>query len=226
MQNNQQESFQRLLSQVEFEDLKKFLIYYSNKNVDFGREFLSLFQEDEFLLHYEQFQARLQSIIKKYSFSGFIDDDQGHDLACELDDLLFEIENLKNNNRVNLARVFCQCFIEQVIEVITYSDDSSAVLDNVLEEAICSLQLIIVSNKWDRESLQEILFFYEKQLRKDVFYQFGDYSFLLFDCYHWICLEYKFKQRFSSYLEDVTSAKEINPYVYESLKQLKERLHL
>ncbi len=126
---------ERLLSKVTTEEFKVFISQYAAKNKDF-KVALEIFfaDKDDSINIAEKYKSIIKQLVKQASGRGYIDYRSSIGLAKEISKLIGDTYHLlKKNNLTDAFSIAC-VILKEMMQVITYCDDSSGSIGGVLFE--------------------------------------------------------------------------------------------
>ncbi len=168
--------------------MKEFILHYSKKSNTFKSDFELFFAEkDESIDIEKQLREQIRKTINTYSKRQFVDYGSSSKLARELDKILMQGQYYLSKKNLLDASTFCMVYIEEVMPVITYADDSNGSLGDAINSGIVLLTDIAVQAPLTlKEKIGDYL---SKELQKDLYYDYGNFGYDMTDLYAQLCLD-------------------------------------
>ncbi len=185
---NKKGRFEDVLSKINTGEFKTFISYYAAKNKDFKTAFEIYFADkDESIDIGEKYSSLIKKLIKQYSSRGFLDYRSSSGLAREIDKFIGDAQHLFNKNNYADAFAVACVLLKEMMEVITYCDDSSGAIGDTLCNIIELIGEIAGSAVADmKETIFNIL---QNELKNDIYFGYGDFGYELFYTYKLLAIE-------------------------------------
>ncbi|MDM1376778.1 hypothetical protein [Myroides marinus] len=211
----------KLLKEIQREELEEFIVYYSDRNPQFKLD-LEVYFSDEFKK--DDIQNRyinlFKNIISSYDYKGYIDYNNTPRLASELQEHLETVDVLIQRKKYKESLDIIKPALTEVIKVVEYCDDSSGHIGSLLLEITQYLDKIIESEAIGECKL-DLMEFLESQIDKEIYFEYGDYGYELLDSYEKLCFNTDNKERFLTYIDKKATQEKDNRFLLDHLIKLK-----
>lgn len=190
-----------LLEKTSIEELREFILLSAKKDTKFKLSVETYFADkDDSIDIGEKHREVFKKIIKEYSSHGFVDYSNAKKLSKELEVYLDRIKGLIAQNNYRDASSIIQAFIIETIHIIECADDSNGYVGDMISSAIEVLDAIIEGNT-AIELKEALIPFFEKELAKEIYFDYGDFGYELLDSFELLCLKIFKEDYFLTYLE-------------------------
>lgn len=211
-------NFRGLLGKVSEAELREFILYYGKQSKIFKDDFELYFayKDENFNLE-KQLTEQIKKLIKKYSKWDYIDHSSSNQLGRELQKLLKQGQGYLAKNNLFDTYIFSKTFISQTIPVISYSDDSHAYISDAI---LMGLELLMdLAYQAPLPLKENIIEFLDKQLQDPIYFEFGDYGYMLVDLYGDLCDDLNKLDEFILLIDRLINRaiNDQNIYLYENL---------
>ncbi|WP_157698586.1 SWIM zinc finger domain-containing protein [Sphingobacterium sp. G1-14] len=208
-------SFQKLLDNISSDELKAFIVQYSKKNKSFKSDFELFFAEkDENFDIEKQIKDQIRKAIKTYSKHEFIDYGSSGKLARELEKILMQGQYYLSQKNFLYGSLLCMIYIQEVMPVITYADDSNGYLGDAIDSGISLLTDIAVQSPVDLK--QKIATYLNKVLQQDLYFDYGNFGYDMTDLYAQLCLDLSKIDDFMNFADAAIYKARLDHYDYRS----------
>lgn len=219
-----------LLASIDLEDLQEFVRYYCEKDNVFQAELEIYFNQANNLEYTKMSYSNLlqETISYHEGRGGYFDYEQVDRVTEGLQDNYTIIDELIEKGRIVDAMVLCSTFLKQVTPLIEDSDDSSGSIDQLIKDAVECLNQIVRSKYIDfvdipKQSIEELKDFYQSELVKDIYFDYGDYGLDMLESYGEICRQTNDEDRFLDFIQSKLKTLKIKgDYVEDKLLQIEE----
>ena len=180
--------FQGLVKKISSDELKAFILKYGKINKRFKADFSVYFAEkDENFDLGKQVRDQIQNRINTYTKKQFIDYNSTYKLAEELEDILLQGQNFISQKNLLFATKLVMVYIQEVMPTISYADDSSGSLGDAINSGVVLLTEIALQAPTDLKA--EIAAFLKMELRRDEYFDYGDFGENLVNLYAQLCID-------------------------------------
>lgn len=208
-------SFQELLNKITTDELKAFILHYSKKSNAFKSDFEFFFAEkDENFDIEKQARDQIRKTIRTYSKHQFIDYRSSGKLARELEKILMQGQYYLSKNNVLDGSLFCMAYIQEVMPVITYADDSNGSLGGAIDSGIRLLTDIAVQAPTVLK--EKIATYLNKELQQDLYFDYGNIGEDMTDLYAQLCLDISRIDDFLGFADVAIDKARLDRYDYRS----------
>jgi hypothetical protein len=177
-------AFNQLLQSLTKAALDDFIRMQSARNKQFKQEFELYFADRNSNIDIEKtYKKHAQLIVKKYTRGGYIDYRESSSFSKEIGKLLDTGKDnaLKHNFRSAFAIATAVC--TELLETITFCDDSSGKIADKIEEAIDLLETIAHSPEAAIDIKEELFTFLEKEVDNKNHFNFGNFGYHMFSMF-------------------------------------------
>ncbi|WP_312352201.1 SWIM zinc finger family protein [Sphingobacterium siyangense] len=208
-------SFQKLLDNISSDELKAFIVQYSKKDSSFKSDLELFFAEkDENFDIEKQIKDQIRKAIKTYSKHEFIDYGSSGKLARELQKILMQGQYYLSKNNILNGSLLCMAYIQEVMPVITYADDSNGSIGDAIDSGISLLTDIAVQSPVDLK--EKIAVYLNKELQQDLYFDYGDFGYDMTDLYAQLCLDLSKIDDFLHFADVAIHKARLDRYDYRS----------
>lgn len=195
-------SLSSLLEKASIEELREFILV-SAKNDEEFKLFVEIYfaDKDSSVDIGERYRKVFKGVIEKYSHHDFVAYSDVDGLTAELDFYLERVNDLINKNSYMEASIIIQVFIVEAMQIIEFSDDSSGHVGDMIISAIDILDTIIEGNT-PIETKEVLIPFFEVELAKGIYFDYGDFGYELLNSFELLCLKISKEDYFLTYLEN------------------------
>ncbi|WP_242651173.1 hypothetical protein [Myroides marinus] len=211
----------KLLKEIQREELEEFIVYYSDRNPQFKLD-LEVYFSDEFKKDdiQNRYRGVFKNIISSYDYKGYIDYYNTPRLASELQEHLETVDVLIQRKKYKESLDIIKPALIEIIKVVEYCDDSSGHIGSLLLEITQYLDKIIESEAIGEFKL-DLMEFLESQMDKEIYFEYGDYGYELLDSYEKLCFNADNKERFLAYIDKKATQERDNRFLFDHLIKLK-----
>lgn len=176
--------FKMLLQKISLDEYQEFILTHAVSD----KKFKSLFQryfadKDNHMDIGKSYTKHLKSLIRSSSSGDFIDYRSVHGLANEINRLLDEGRLLIEKSNFHNAFILARSVLTEVIELITYCDDSSGYIGDIINSSIELIKIIAEGEKVTMDVQKEIFDFVQSAISLPIYFDYGDFGYGMVDIY-------------------------------------------
>lgn len=177
-----------LLDRISTDELKTFILQYSKRNNSFKSDFELFFAEKDDNFDIEKhIRELIRKTTKLYTKRQFIDYGSSGKLARDLGKILMQGEHyLSQKNLLDASKV-CMVFINEVMPIITYADDSSGYLNDAIDNAISLLADI--AQQAPTSLKEKVADYLRAELGEELYFDYGNFGYDMADLYAQLCVD-------------------------------------
>ena len=180
----------------------------------YARELNILKEKDENFDIEKQIKDQIRKAIKTYSKHEFIDYGSSGKLARELQKILMQGQYYLSKNNILNGSLLCMAYIQEVMPVITYADDSNGSIGDAIDSGISLLTDIAVQSPVDLK--EKIAVYLNKELQQDLYFDYGDFGYDMTDLYAQLCLDLSKIDDFLHFADVAIHKARLDRYDYRS----------
>jgi hypothetical protein len=155
--------------------VKTFILQYGKKSNSFKSDFELYFAEkDENFDIEKHVRDQIRKTIKTYSKHQFIDYGSTGKLARELDKILMQGQYYLSKKNLLDASTWSMVYIQEVMPIITYADDSNGYLGDAIDSGITLLTDIAVQAPTVLK--EKIAAYLNKELQQEIYFDYGNFG--------------------------------------------------
>lgn len=212
MKTKKRDNIKVLLDDISHKELKEFIIQYVKKSKTFKSDFEFYFADKDQDFDIERFvRQEIRKLIKANSKWGYIDYSSGIKLVKGLDVLYKKSIQLLTQGNLLDSSISTMVFLQEIIVVNEFTDDSHGYINDVIYKVISLLQDIISQSPIPlKDKIRE---FISSELKRSIYYEYSDVGYDLLDMYRNICFELNRVEEITSFIESsINSAINSNTY--------------
>jgi len=195
-------SFGDLLKKIEAHEYREFILDYSAKNKDFKISFELFFADKGADIDVGKTYAdMIRKLIKKHSDRGFVDYRASIILAKEVTKLIYTAHDLVYKKNFKDAFAIGVAVMKEMMQTLTYGDDSSGSMGDTVSEAIELIGQIAESDHAAINFKESILNFLQLELKDHVYFDYGDFGYDLFAIYERLAVKLDKEEAFLHFID-------------------------
>jgi hypothetical protein len=176
--------FDSVLSQVSLDESHEFIKHYASINKDFKTAFELYFAaKDDRIDIGAKYSDLIRKLIKKNSDRGFLDYRGGITLSKEVGKLLQDGAQLAHKKNYKDAFVIATVILKEMMQVITYCDDSSGSIGSTLYASTELIETIAEAEDVAPDMKNRIFDFLLPELNDKVYFDYGDFGYYIFSVF-------------------------------------------
>lgn len=217
--------FDKLVKKISLEEYQEFILICAAKDKIFKSLFERYFADKDSNINEENnYTKLLKSIIKNHSSGDFIDYRSIHRLANEINELLDEGRQLIQKGNFRGAFILARSVLTEVIELITYCDDSSGYIGDMISS---SIELIIAVADTERVTIdlqEEVFSFVQSAINRSIYFDYGDFGYELADVYQTLAIKLNREKAYLDFVDgqiNMAAADEYSSYGKEHFLERK-----
>lgn len=193
--------FYKLIQRISLEELQEFILTHATKDETFKSLFERYFSDKDSSINIEdKYTKQLKNFIGSHSSGDFFDYRSIHRLANEVNGLLDEGRQMIQKSNFRGAFIVARSVLTEVIELITYCDDSSGYIGDIINSSIELIRVVAEAESLAVDLQEEALFFAQSALNRPIYFDYGDFGYEIVDLYQTLAIKLN---REKSYLEFV-----------------------
>ncbi|MCF2445734.1 hypothetical protein L0657_17365 [Dyadobacter sp. CY345] len=178
-------AFEDILKNLTEAELKGFVTYYASDNKEFKRQFALHFADKNAGVDVKkQYADLVKKAIRSSMDRRFKDYYASNDLAQGMNSILAKAKKaILFNSFSDASAIVCTVLSHLVTEAVPNIDDSSGYLGETIADAIFLMQEVATSPVCSHEIKKDLFLFLNKELSKDVYFDYGDFGYDLFNIF-------------------------------------------
>ena len=201
LNNNPKKLFDSVLSKVNLEELREFIKHYASANKEFKNAFELYFAEkDDRIDIGEKYRDLIHKLIKKHSDRGHLDYRGGIALAKEIMQLIQQGIQLTHKNNYQDALTIGAVVLKEMMEVVTYCDDSNGSVAETISYSIELIEDIATDEHVAMDIKVQVYNFLSKELKDKRYLQNGDFGYDLLSLFKELSISLNHTDDYLQYL--------------------------
>ena len=193
-------SFEGLLAKISLKEYKEFAKKYASQNKDFKTALeLAFADKDDTIDFGKKYTEALKRIIHKHSDNGFVSYRGSFALSNDISNLLANAEDLLQKGNFRDAFVIVTAVLKEMMDVITYCDDSNGNIGGKVLGTIVLLGNIAASAPVSLK--EEVFSFLLTELNNTVYYKYGDFGYEMFEILERLATDLSKSEEFLNYID-------------------------
>lgn len=193
-------SFEGLLAKISLKEYKEFAKKYASQNKDFKTALeLAFADKDDTIDFGKKYTDALKRIIHKHSDNGFVGYRGSFALSNDISNLLANAEDLLQKENFRDAFVIVTAVLKEMMDVITYCDDSNGNIGGTISETITLFGNIADSAPVSLK--EEVFSFLLTELNNKVYYEYGDFGYEMFEVLERLATDLSKSEEFLNYID-------------------------
>lgn len=194
--------FEKVVQKISLKEYQDFILQYASKNKDFKTQFELWFADkDDRIDVGKKYADLLKKIIKSHTDRGFVDYQSSKSLSREVGKLLdMGYDFVKKRNYTD-AFTLAKPVLQELMEVITNTDDSSGSIGSVFSKTVQLIEAIADAKDTALELKEQVFDFLQTELNSKQYFDYGDYGYELFDILQRLAGELNKAKAFLAYID-------------------------
>lgn len=194
--------FEDLLLKISADEYRVFIKDYVLTNKDFKRAFELFFAEKDGRIDTGKLYAdSIKKLIKKHMAKGYMDYRSAAGLAKEVNQLIDKGFDFANKRNFVEAFVIASVVLKEMMQVISYGDDSSGALGDAIIGSIQLIDQIALSADAVMDMKTRVFKFLQVELNDAVYFDYGDFGYELSDIFQTLAIELNLHQEFLAWID-------------------------
>jgi len=196
-------SFDSLLAHITADEYSVFVKQYAAKHKDFKIAFEIFFADkDDSLDVGEKYTSLIKKLVKKYSIAGYVDYRSSSLLGKEAYKLIEKSYELVAQKNYIAAFAIATAVLKEMLDVLTYSDDSSGSLGDVVFNAVEAIDAMAKSNDIAPDMKGRIFQFLSLELTNRIYFAYGDFGYGLLSTFEYLATALNKADNFIAYIDN------------------------
>lgn len=195
--------FKILLQKISLEEYQEFILTHAASDKKFKSLFQRYFADKDSQMDIgKSYTKHLKSLIRSSSSGDFIDYRSVHGLANEINRLLDEGRQLIDKGNFHNAFILARSVLTEVIELITYCDDSSGYIGDIINSAIGLIKIIAEGVSVTMDVQKEIFDFIQSAVSLPIYFDYGDFGYEMVDIYSALAIKLNKQTSYLNFIDD------------------------
>lgn len=195
-----QTGLSKLIQKITLEEYQEFILAYATKDKTFRSLLERHFADKDSGIDLgDKYAKQIKRLIRSHSNGNYIDYRSIYKLAIEVNELLDEGRQLIEKENFSGAFIVARSVLTEVIELITYCDDSDGYIGDIINNSI-ALITVIADESPIVELQEKILYFLQSTLNLPIYFDYGRFGYEMVDLYQTLAIKLN---REKAYLEFV-----------------------
>jgi hypothetical protein len=184
------DDFDASLQKISLEEYQEFIQAYAAGDKKFKALFESRFADkDKDINPEERYTALLKSIIQHNSNGDFIDYRSVRTLTGEINALMDVGRQFVEKENFRGAFVVARPVLTEVIELLTYCDDSDGYIGDTINSAVKLIMDIAKAESVTLDLQEEIFDFVQAAISRSIYFEYGDFGYEMVNVYQLLALK-------------------------------------
>ncbi len=207
--------FKELLQKISLEEYQTFILTHAAGDIKFKSLFERYFADKDYSIDVgKNYTKYLRSLIRDNSDGDYINYRSTHRLTNEINSLLEEGCQLMQKSHFRNAFLLARSVLTEVIELGTYSDDSSGYIGDIISSSIELIKGIAETEVVTTDILEEIFDFVRSAISSAVYFEYGDFGYSMVDVYHTLSIKLGKEKLYLEYIDDQLKASSVDKDSY------------
>jgi len=194
--------FEDLLSKISADEYRVFIKTYALTNKEFKTAFELFFADKDGRIDTGKlYTGLIKKLIKKHTARGYMDYRSASALAKEADQLVDKGFDFANKRNFTEAFVIAGVVLKEMMQVITYCDDSSGALGDAIFYSIRLIDLIALSADAVMDMKMRVFKFLQAELSDGIYFDYGDFGYELLDIFQTLAVELNLHHEFLAWID-------------------------
>lgn len=194
--------FSKLLQKISLEEYQEFILSHAAKD----KTFKSLFElhfagKDRNINVKDKYTKLLKSIIRSNSNGDFIDYRSIQRLANEINGLLDEGRQFIQKGNFHGAFILARSVLTEVIELITYCDDSSGYIGDIINTSIELIMVVASAESLAVDLEKEVFDFVQSAINRPIYFDYGDFGYEMVNVYQTLAIKLNKEKSFLNFVD-------------------------
>ncbi|RFS24714.1 hypothetical protein DVR12_05815 [Chitinophaga silvatica] len=208
--------FDKLVQKISLKEFQNFVLAYATKDKTFKSLFERHFADKESggIDLGDKYAKQLKSLIRSHSNGDFIDYRSVHRLTNEVNRLLDEGQRQIYKSNFRDAFMVARSVLTEVIELITYCDDSSGRIGDVINGSIELIGIIAKTEGLPVDLQEEVFYFVQSAINNAIYFDYGDFGYEIFDLYQTLAIKLNRERSYLKSVDDQIKMASADKYPY------------
>jgi hypothetical protein len=194
--------FEDLLLKISADEYRGFIKEYALNNKDFKMAFELFFADKDGRIDTGKLYTDLiKKLIKKQTARGYLDYRSAVGLAKEVNQLVDKGFDFANKRNFVEAFVIAGVVLKEMMQVITYCDDSSGALGDVICNTINLIDVIALSDDAVIDMKTRVFNFLQTELNDGIYFDYGDFGYELSEVFQTLAVELNLHHEFLGWID-------------------------
>jgi len=194
--------FNQLLQKISLEEYQEFIQIHAAKDKTFKSLFERHFADKDSSINIgDKYKKQLKSLIRSNSIGDFIDYRSIHRLANEINELLDEGRQFIQKGNFHSAFILARSVLTEVIELITYCDDSSGYIGDIINTSIELIMVVASAESLTVDLQKEVFDFVQSAINRTIYFDYGDFGYAMVNVYQALSIKLNKEKYFLNFVD-------------------------
>jgi hypothetical protein len=194
--------FNKLLQKISLEEYQEFILIHAAKDKTFKSMFEIHFATKDGNINVENKYTRLlKGFIKSNSGEDFMDYRSMQRLANEINGLLDEGRQFIQKGNFHGAFILARSVLTEMIELITYCDDSGGYIGDILNTSIELIIVVAGTENLTVDLQQEVFDFVQSAINRPIYFDYGDFGYEMVNVYQDLSIKLNKEKSFLNFVD-------------------------
>lgn len=219
--------FKELVQKISLEEYQTFILTHAAGNKEFKSLFERYFSDkDDNIDVSRSYTRHIKKVILDNSEREYIDYRSIHRLANEINKLLDEGRELMQKGQFRNVFLLVRSVLTEVIELVTYSDDSSGYIGDIIFSSIELIKEVAEAEGVRTDLLEELFNFVGSAVNSAVYFEYGDFGYSMVDVYHTLAIKLGKEKLYLKYIDEKLKASSADEESYRENYFLMRKIEL
>lgn len=219
--------FKELVQKISLEEYQTFILTHAAGNKEFKSLFERYFSDkDDNIDVSRSYTRHIKKVILDNSEREYIDYRSIHRLANEINKLLDEGRELMQKGQFRNVFLLVRSVLTEVIELVTYSDDSSGYIGDIIFSSIELIKEVAEAEGVRTDLLEELFNFVGSAVNSAVYFEYGDFGYSMVDVYHTLAIKLGKEKLYLKYIDEKLKASSVDEESYRENYFLMRKIEL
>jgi hypothetical protein len=194
--------FSQLLQKISLEEYQEFILTHASKDKAFKSLFERHFADKDSSINIgDKYKKQLKSLIRNNSSGDFIDYRSIQRLANEINGLLDEGRQFVERGNFHGTFILARSVLAEVIELITYCDDSSGYIGDIINTSIELIMVIASAENLAVDLQNEVFNFVQSAINRPIYFDYGDFGYEMVNVYQTLSIKLNKEEFFLNFVD-------------------------
>jgi hypothetical protein len=194
--------FSQLLQKISLEEYQEFILTHAAKDKTFKSLFERHFADKDSSINIgDKYKKQLKSLIRNNSSGDFIDYRSIQRLANEINGLLDEGRKFIQKDNFHGTFILARSVLTEVIELITYCDDSSGYIGDIINACIELIMVVAGAESLAVDLQKEVFDFVQSAINRPIYFDYGDFGYEMVNVYQTLSIKLNKEKSFLNFVD-------------------------
>jgi hypothetical protein len=208
--------FKELVQKISIEEYQAFILTHAAGDKEFKSFFERYFSDKDNKIDVgKSYTKHLKKLIRDNSDGDYVDYRSIHRLTNEINRLLDEGRQLIQKGHFRNAFILIRSVLTEIIELVTYSDDSSGSIGDIIFSSIELIKEVAETEGVRTDLLEELFSFVGSAVRSAVYFEYGDFGYSMVDVYYTLAMKIGKEKLYLKYIDEQLKVSSVDEESYK-----------